>query len=370
MELLNKVFENYFNDKIALKNKAKSKASENIKSVNSIIREIPDLFNNIINSLKRKDLLVHGSIGQGNMAEIPWISIFNKNITSSAQYGYYIVLLFSADMNKCFLSLNQAITAFTNLYANKDAYSKIQEVSRFAQNYIPSKSNLIIGEIDLSAKKHLGKGYELGSIASFQYTSTMDVSLEVFSDDLLYLLNCYDLLFDKFGSSLDSILVSSESRFQTEVLDIVNKRQQKKMKDSVIIDIASDINGVMIPDKKKVNGRMIFVRDPLVSSEAFFKSNFSCEANKNHLTFISKVTQKNFVEAHHLIPMKQQNEFLFSLDVVENIVTLCPNCHRLLHHASFLDKRHVISKLLEEKKEGLKNREILVEMDVLLNYYA
>ena len=38
--------------------------------------------------------LVNGSVGQGNWAEIPWICVFDRQITTSAQRGYYIVYLF------------------------------------------------------------------------------------------------------------------------------------------------------------------------------------------------------------------------------------------------------------------------------------
>ena len=42
---------------------------------------------------------IQGSIGQGNPAEIPWICVFDLEITSSAQDGYYIVYLFKSDMS-------------------------------------------------------------------------------------------------------------------------------------------------------------------------------------------------------------------------------------------------------------------------------
>lgn len=42
--------------------------------------------------------LVKGAAGQGNWAEIPWICVFDKDITTSAQEGYYIVYLFDANM--------------------------------------------------------------------------------------------------------------------------------------------------------------------------------------------------------------------------------------------------------------------------------
>jgi hypothetical protein len=41
-------------------------------------------------------LVVEGSPGQGNWAAVPWISVFDPAITTSATRGYYVVYLFHA----------------------------------------------------------------------------------------------------------------------------------------------------------------------------------------------------------------------------------------------------------------------------------
>ena len=54
--------------------------------------------------------VVTGSIGQGNWAAVPWLAIMNKDITKSTQSGYYIVYLFSEDMERLYLTLAQGVT--------------------------------------------------------------------------------------------------------------------------------------------------------------------------------------------------------------------------------------------------------------------
>jgi 5-methylcytosine-specific restriction enzyme A len=39
-------------------------------------------------------LLVVGSAGAGNWAEVPWVSVFDPVVTDSATRGYYVVYLF------------------------------------------------------------------------------------------------------------------------------------------------------------------------------------------------------------------------------------------------------------------------------------
>lgn len=53
-----------------------------------------------------RQYLVEGSSGAGNRADMPWICIFDRDITESATYSIYICYLFRADMTGAYLSLN------------------------------------------------------------------------------------------------------------------------------------------------------------------------------------------------------------------------------------------------------------------------
>src|SRR5699024_12047198 len=76
--------------------------------------------------------LVKGSVGQGQWAHIPWVAIFNKNITTSATRGYDIVLLFQADMTGFYLTLNQGWTYYRENYKPKsEAQKKIKKSLQF-----------------------------------------------------------------------------------------------------------------------------------------------------------------------------------------------------------------------------------------------
>jgi 5-methylcytosine-specific restriction protein A len=54
-------------------------------------------------------LVFKGSAGQGNWARAPWVGVFDQLVTTSAQRGYYAVLLFREDMEGVYLSLNQGM---------------------------------------------------------------------------------------------------------------------------------------------------------------------------------------------------------------------------------------------------------------------
>jgi 5-methylcytosine-specific restriction protein A len=64
-------------------------------------------------------LVDEGSPGQGNWAAVPWISVFDPAITTSATRGYYVVYLFHANEPVVHLSLNQGTTAVREEFAGK-----------------------------------------------------------------------------------------------------------------------------------------------------------------------------------------------------------------------------------------------------------
>ncbi|MFT8349499.1 HNH endonuclease [Clostridium saccharoperbutylacetonicum] len=125
-------------------------------------------------------------------------------------------------------------------------------------------------------------------------------------------------------------------------------------------------------DKKEFNNITVkgaYVRDARVRELALQLANFQCEIDKEHNTFISKAILKNYVESHHLIPMKYYDEFQYSIDNEADIVALCPNCHRLLHFGRFEDKKVLLEKLYYKHIESLKKAGIEITLERLLEMY-
>lgn len=63
------------------------------------------------------------------------------------------------------------------------------------------------------------------------------------------------------------------------------------------------------------------------------RSGWKCCYDSSHETFVSENENKNFVEGHHLIPMQHQCDFEYTIDFADNIIPLCPTCHRRIHFA-------------------------------------
>ena len=75
------------------------------------------------------------------------------------------------------------------------------------------------------------------------------------------------------------------------------------------------------------------------------------------------------MEAYHLIPLQFQNNFQNSLDVEANIISLCPMCHKKVHHAIPDERLPVVEKLYEKRKARLEKCGIGIDLEKLKSYY-
>lgn len=121
--------------------------------------------------------------------------------------------------------------------------------------------------------------------------------------------------------------------------------------------------------KKSLKNIHSFNRNLSEALKAKEKANWQCEIDPSHETFTSPYNNKNFVEGHHLIPMAAQIFYDKSIDFADNIISLCPNCHRKIHNASDQDRNEMLLKLFDKRKNLLKNHLITITFDELRDYY-
>ena len=115
-------------------------------------------------------------------------------------------------------------------------------------------------------------------------------------------------------------------------------------------------------------GRPIPKRDPKRAADALQHAEYKCEYDPMDRTFLRK-NGKAYTEPHHLIPISKYRDFGYSVDVMENIVSLCSHCHNLLHYGRIEDKEAILSKLFHERETALKNCGLDLTLEQLLTYY-
>ncbi len=74
----------------------------------------------------------------------------------------------------------------------------------------------------------------------------------------------------------------------------------------------------------------------------------------DHITFTSQFDDNPYMEAHHLIPMAVQDFYENSLDFVNDIVCLCPTCHRKIHYTIDSDKKRCYKLYLKSENRRMK----------------
>lgn len=358
--LFSDVFDNYFSTRIKQGGRTNFVGSLDQQE---LLKNIPNLIENFLRSQnKNYQYKIKGSTGNGNIALVPWVGIFRKDITTNAENGYYIVLLFSEDMGSCYLSLNQGITAVEKLYTKRFALMKMRESAHRAATYLEFDPEMWRGPIDLRSSKDLGRAYEAAAIVSYKYERTAIPTAEIFLKNLNKLIEHYDRLHQLFGRSLHSLFTVTESEYQRVVLE---KAAQPGELDLEVI-------GGLPWEERQLGtlGGVGYPRSPAVAAKAIRAAEFCCEIDPTHKTFISRAKKNQYVEAHHLIPISQQGLFQTSLDVVENVVALCATCHRMLHFGVEKDRREILISLLNKRRQRLIGSSINVKPGDFLKYYS
>lgn len=320
----------------------------------AIFETLPEMFEQWVSEPSRTANIrykIKASIGQGNKAEIPWICIYNTAITRSVESGYYIGLLFAADMQRVYLTLNQCVTKNTL----EDTELFVTKALEYLGTQHPHQDNLVYRKIDLSSKGKLGKRYELAAIKSYAYNLGQLPTVEEFRRDFLSLLTDYNHLFFNAGGQLENLPALTEATFQQDIQRPVDE------------DLKIPEGGLNVPSFTSQISKG-FVRLAKYSRKALKDANYTCEVDPTHLTFKSRGGH-NFMEGHHLVPMSQQYKYQYSLDLPENIVCLCPTCHRALHHGNTEKVKTLLKHLHPLKYRGLNSRQLNVSLEELQKIY-
>lgn len=160
------------------------------------------------------------------------------------------------------------------------------------------------------------------------------------------------------------------------------KKFEKKVDDALIeaidevteSELPEDESYTPVPEIRKdpipTAESYTYPRDKAIALKALKRANYQCECQESgevHPGFIRKTNGTNYTEPHHLIPLSEQDNFEYSLDVPANIVSLCSNCHNQLHYG--LDPVPLLTKLYEARKDELKAAGIEISLEDLISLY-
>lgn len=122
-----------------------------------------------------------------------------------------------------------------------------------------------------------------------------------------------------------------------------------------------------------ISGRTV-AKKAYISKQVLKEAKFKCAFDESHETFL---TNKGYpyMEGHHLIPCTTSNseqfwtKYVRNIDCVENIICLCPTCHRRIHFGSKDEKENIIRYLYKKQIPLLHSAGIDIPIDELLALY-
>ena len=290
-----------------------------------------------------------------------------NNSTASHFYRPLLFMGFIQQYDNSTLQLTIAGTKFLNAYQEKDFNKcKFYILNQLDNTKYPNKATkdikLQLFPFRILFKLLLENNNE-GIDSNF--IKEQLVNIQKIDDLDLYLQNnnlkdiskkeSYDKFYTWVINSLVNIeilkKVSNKYFISDDLLEnIKNLYQKLDFKDFFFTNnvLSCEINNKTAKQRYKRNAKFI--------SEAKIRDNFICRVNHEHITFISN--EKNYVEGHHVIPMFQQKNYEFNLDDTNNIISLCPNCHREIHSAD--NKNKIINTLYNLNQEYMRLNNIYV----------
>lgn len=276
--------------------------------------------------------LAEGGAGQATWAEVPWLAILDRSVTTSVEHGYYVVYLFKANMEGVYLSLNQGWTQYQRQFA-RTARDHINSVAGRLRQLLPWMPVGFSEEpIDLASERSLARGYELGHVCGRYYPLQDLPADDVLVEDLRQALDLYRILKSRVGTDLlhyefaetalddptedDQRRVDSEVSSTSSPEDIEQRRQELEERARQTGD----------PHKRS---RLVRAIEPNPVFARFTKEAAGYVCTVCGAPGFAKVRGGKYAEAHH-----KEHLALGGADAPSNMICVCPTCHAMLHYGS------------------------------------
>ena len=320
---------------------------------------------------------VVGSVGQGQWAEVPWLSVYMRDITISATKGYYIVYLFNADGSGVYVSLNQGWTYFKEKYGTKKGVDMIKRTAHIMREKLNTISyDMKLFTINLKGRGPLAKGYEAGHICGTFYDAKNFPNSEKVVADLHSLIKVYGEIqkikgMREIDELNDFLLLEEDGLFLED--SVSEENFQKEVQEKISEGSSGEKVDQKLPRRFPVRsreGKESYPRRSNVSAEALKEAGYECLIDGSHKTFTSKATKSQYVESHHIVPMSKQERYEYELDQSANIASLCPNCHRLIHLGADIEREELLRALYLQRRDRLEKIGIEITFSQIKEMYG
>jgi len=254
------------------------------------------------------------SSGQhANWADVPWLAILDPAITTTTQKGYYIAYLFSIDMKRVYLNLNQGMTELERELKTDGAAKELVRRAEFIRDRLSIyKEHFSNKPIDLSVKLAGNTTrpllYEKGHTFGKEYDLSKPLNEDELVKDLNNILDLYLEL--TYRGGLEAEEFTDEYKPEDVELDLTEQRQYKAH---------------FRIERSSTNARKV--------KKALGYTCQICEFNfkKKYGEISLSKKKEEFIEAHHKVQLSSLPKGEVIKFSIEDFAVLCSNCHKMVH---------------------------------------
>jgi hypothetical protein len=310
----------------------------------------------------KKIVLLTSQINQNNKIDNKKYNTLQMDINSLNTLNFDVIPFFkikNLSTDSKFNTLDEYIEMSSFLQKRQTANAQTQYLQL-------SKNNILVGDCEKSQiEGQFLKWY------CFKFLTA------IFSggDDYKYDIS---KIISKLGSKIDN-----QFRNLKNFIDYANKNSIRQVHfvtptDEDIIESDDEVENIndahRLPEKGlDTTGRKRYKTQKKIRDTVLANCNYLCNCNDLKHFYFEATNFQNYVECHHIIPMNRQEEYWFTknvnLDIPQNIVALCPNCHSQIHLGSRSARLKIISELYVRNKAQLLSFDPDLTLSLLASYY-
>lgn len=211
--------------------------------------------------------------------------------------------------------------------------------------------------------------------------------LENFKSDVAIIINYYlfkqsCLKYAEQANYNNIVEEYTEQLFRTNLNKFFNLTDKEKLKQiltdhrKILRDIFEFALGIKVDNNFMQRKDNLSVRNQAIqkyNSECFFDKFAIDDSIKtaHKLNYFRTKKDKIYLEGHHMIQMENAKFFQHDIDIVENIIPVCPNCHKKLHNANSEIVKTMVRQYCDNvDKKSLIKKGVFVDVETLLNFYG
>ncbi|MDY0975846.1 DUF3578 domain-containing protein [Massilia sp. CFBP9012] len=293
-------------------------------------------------------IIAKSSAGIGGWNAAPFMAFLDERLTTSPQRGYYPVFLYERGFKSFCLVMAQGADRLKNSLGNKAALRELKARAPRIREAAPNwqARGFSIGPFETYSRGNAALGRDADdpwavSVAfGKRYFIDNPPNSAEFLSDISAILELYGSIYDRLGDTfieeeiaIESLVATGELPTGATGLDGALKVDEHKKRER------RERNSKLVRDVKSVRG-------------------YTCEGCEAALDSIYGKIGKEFIEAHHLIPLSQVPEQGVQL-TERDFAVLCPTCHRIIHRLgcpSLDELRKIVNPKLRDFHKDIKEK--------------